>query len=179
MPAYLLIPYVLIEALAYWAIASWIGWGWALLALVAAFFLGLILASVEFRAILRRSLEGRDTPGRTLADSGLAIVGSVLMILPGFITAILGLLLLIPPTRGVIRRMIGKRLRAWLDRTARESFVRIGNFGATRGFGPAGTSRPPVIDAEPEPDIDFTDVTPEDITGPRDGGEPGGDRPAR
>ncbi len=178
MPAILLMPYVIIEALAFWAVASWIGWGWALLAIVALFFLGIILSSIELRTVVRRLMEG-ESPGRTLADTGLIIVGSGLLIAPGFVTALLGLILVFPPTRGLVRRIIGRRFRRWVEKTAEDSFVYIERFGAGRfpgatgfgganGFGGPGTMRHEVIDAD-----DFKDITPEDITGPRDGGTDG------
>ncbi|WP_448850726.1 FxsA family protein [Corynebacterium sp. 335C] len=148
MPAYLLIPYVLVEALAFWAVASWIGWGWALLAIVALFFLGMVLTSWQMRSVLVQASRG-ERPGRALADTGLIIIGSGLLLIPGFVTAVMGLVLMLPPTRGMVRRALGRRIRRWAEKTAEDSFVymeRFGGAGFARfpgagggGFGPAGT----------------------------------------
>jgi UPF0716 protein FxsA len=53
--------------------------------------------------------EGR-IPHRELIDGVLVIFGGAFLITPGFITDILGLLLLIPPTRAVVRRVVTRRL---------------------------------------------------------------------
>jgi UPF0716 protein FxsA len=44
-------------------------------------------------------------PGKELADAALVLVGGTLLLTPGFITDIFGLLFLLPPTRAVIRRL--------------------------------------------------------------------------
>ena len=41
-----------------------------------------------------------------MLDGGLIIFGGALLLTPGFITDVLGLVLLIPPTRAVMRRML-------------------------------------------------------------------------
>jgi UPF0716 protein FxsA len=74
--------------------------------------------------------EGR-VPGKEIADGALIIVGGALLLTPGFISDALGVLLLIPPTRAVIRgilartafrRMaIGHRTVAWGWESARGS----------------------------------------------------------
>jgi UPF0716 protein FxsA len=49
-------------------------------------------------------------PAREVLDGGLVIFGGVLLLTPGFITDILGLLLLIPPSRAVVRAVLARRL---------------------------------------------------------------------
>ena len=46
-------------------------------------------------------------PGRT-ADAVLVMIGGLLLIMPGFISDIIGLLLLIPPSRHLVRSTLGK-----------------------------------------------------------------------
>lgn len=56
--------------------------------------------------ILRRidqQLEANQVPGRELVDGFLVLVAGVLMFVPGFITAAVGLLLLLPPVRAGVR----------------------------------------------------------------------------
>lgn len=63
----------------------------------------------QFNAVLA---EGR-IPHRELFDGIAVIFGGAFLITPGFLTDIIGLLLLIPPTRAVLRRIatgwLGKR----------------------------------------------------------------------
>ena len=54
--------------------------------------------------------EGR-APAREVLDGVLVIFGGAFLITPGFITDVIGLLLLIPPTRSLFRRLLVRRLR--------------------------------------------------------------------
>ena len=45
-------------------------------------------------------------PAREVLDGALVIFGGALLLTPGFVTDLLGLLLLLPPTRAVVRRML-------------------------------------------------------------------------
>ena len=49
--------------------------------------------------------EGR-IPAREVLDGALVIFGGAFLITPGFLSDIVGLLLLIPPTRAVVRRVL-------------------------------------------------------------------------
>ena len=65
--------------------------------------------------------EGR-VPARETADGALIIFGGALLLTPGFCTDAFGLLLLLPPTRAVIRRFA----------------LRRGVTAGAAAFGPAG-----------------------------------------
>ena len=45
-------------------------------------------------------------PAQETADGGLVIFGGALLLTPGFVTDIVGLLMLIPGTRAIIRRVV-------------------------------------------------------------------------
>jgi UPF0716 protein FxsA len=49
-------------------------------------------------------------PAREVLDGALVIFGGALLLTPGFITDVLGLILLIPPTRVLVRRLLARRL---------------------------------------------------------------------
>ena len=49
-------------------------------------------------------------PHREVIDGVLVIVGGALLLTPGFLSDILGIVLLIPPTRAGIRRLLIRRL---------------------------------------------------------------------
>lgn len=53
-------------------------------------------------------------PAREVVDGGLVIFGGALLITPGFISDVLGALLLIPPTRALVRRWLGHHFRSRL-----------------------------------------------------------------
>ena len=52
-----------------------------------------------------------ELPGRQVADAMPVGVGAALMIVPGYLTTISGLLLVLPPVRGLIYRALAQRFR--------------------------------------------------------------------
>ena len=55
-------------------------------------------------------------PGDALFDGALILIGSTLLITPGIVTDGVGLSLLLPPTRNVIKRVVGRWLQGKIDR---------------------------------------------------------------
>jgi UPF0716 protein FxsA len=99
----------LLEVVAFVLVAMWIGVGWTILAMLATSALGgLLLARQGTRALgeLRERARERRPAARELGDAGLIAVGGLLMVLPGFIGDLLGLLCLLPGTRGLVRRAL-------------------------------------------------------------------------
>jgi len=90
-----------------------IGALWTILLLAADSVLGSLLLRAQGRSVWRRFNEtmaaGR-VPHRELIDGVLIVFGGAFLITPGFLTDIVGLLLLLPPTRAVIRRLVARRL---------------------------------------------------------------------
>jgi UPF0716 protein FxsA len=89
----------------------------------------------------RALTEGR-VPGREVIDGVLVIFGGALLLTPGFLSDILGLFLLLPPTRAIIRgllvRRFGARLVASATSGAEMRFGRVFGAGAgASGRGPA------------------------------------------
>jgi UPF0716 protein FxsA len=86
--------------------------------LLADALLGAFLWRHQGRAAWRRFnealAEGR-VPARETFDGAMIILGGALLLTPGFITDIFGLLLLIPPSRAALRRLVirlgGRRFR--------------------------------------------------------------------
>jgi UPF0716 protein FxsA len=75
--------------------------------------IGSVLLRTQGRAVWRRfqaTMQAGRMPHREVQDGVLVIFGGALLITPGFLTDILGLLLLIPPTRAVVRRFVMKAL---------------------------------------------------------------------
>jgi UPF0716 protein FxsA len=90
-----------------------IGPVWTILLLAADSVLGAWLMKSQGRAVWRRFnaalAEGR-APTREVFDGVLVIFGGAFLITPGFITDFIGLFLLVPPTRALIRRFVARRL---------------------------------------------------------------------
>jgi UPF0716 protein FxsA len=105
MPFVLL--YLVVEIVALVALVSWIGVGWTLLVLLAGSVLGLWLARREGLRALRAMSEAareRRVAHVEVTDGLLIAVGGLLLIVPGLVTDVAGLLLLLPPTRALVRR---------------------------------------------------------------------------
>jgi UPF0716 protein FxsA len=58
----------------------------------------------------RALAEGR-VPARETLDGGMIVLGGALLLAPGFITDIFGFLLLIPPTRALLRGLVARLAR--------------------------------------------------------------------
>lgn len=88
-------------------------------------------------ARIQAALQSGQLPTKELVDGGLILFAGALMVAPGFITDILGFLLLIPPSRALFRMAV---MRHFKDRITTGSAF-LGGFGgaggrfATFGFG--------------------------------------------
>jgi UPF0716 protein FxsA len=145
LAAILAIP--LIELVVAIMVGRVIGAGWTILALLVLSVLG---ASVVKRAGLRSLAqtdatlrEGR-APGGGAADTIMLFLAGLLLVVPGFVTGVIGLALLLPPIRKVARRPLEQRLRqAAADRVAFFSTFGPGFIGGPGGgFGPGGPGGP-------------------------------------
>ncbi|MEM7141044.1 MAG: FxsA family protein [Actinomycetota bacterium] len=91
---------------------------------------------------IQASLTQGELPTNPLIDGLLVLIAGALMLTPGFLTDGLGLLLLLPPTRAVVREVLKKRFAGRIT---------VGGAGfqgfGTYGFDPGYT------------DVDGTDVT--------------------
>ena len=100
--------YVILEV-----VGPWLDWYGTVALLVVDSILGSLLLRAQGRSVWRRfnavMAEGA-VPHREVIDGVLTIFGGAFLITPGFITDIVGLVLLIPPTRSVVRRILVRRL---------------------------------------------------------------------
>lgn len=82
--------------------------------LVLASIVGAWLMTREGLGVMRRiqqQLHAGRAPGREVVDAFLILFGGALMLTPGFITDLLGVALLLPPVRAVVRAAVARRLR--------------------------------------------------------------------
>jgi UPF0716 protein FxsA len=83
------------------------------LLLVADAVIGSLLFKTQGRrawARFRQTVQRGDVPHREVIDGVLVIFGGAFLITPGFITDIIGAVLLVPPTRALVRRLLIRRL---------------------------------------------------------------------
>jgi UPF0716 protein FxsA len=111
-----------------------IGVWWTIALLVAGAVLGAVLARSQGRVAWRRlneALAAGRMPAREVMDGALVMFGGALLLTPGFLTDILGIVLLLPPTRAIVRRLVVRRLAGRM----------VASMSAPRG-GPGARTRP-------------------------------------
>jgi UPF0716 protein FxsA len=89
-----------------------IGVLWTIGLLLLSSIIGAALLRSQGRSVWRRfrvALASGRPPARETVDGALVIVGGALMLVPGFITDAIGALLLLPPSRTTVRRVILRR----------------------------------------------------------------------
>jgi UPF0716 protein FxsA len=95
------------EIAAFVAVVHAIGAFWALLIVLGATIAGLALLRREgvkgWRAFRAAAESGRP-PGAQVSNSLIGLLGALLLAMPGFITGVTGLVLLLPGIRGLARR---------------------------------------------------------------------------
>jgi UPF0716 protein FxsA len=59
-----------------------------------------------------------EVPGREATDGLFLLIAGVLLTIPGFLTAALGILLLLPPVRAILRGATGRRFRRGIRKSS-------------------------------------------------------------
>ncbi len=66
---------------------------------------------VAWRRLSDAIAQGR-RPAREVVDGALVLIGGLLLIIPGFVTDVIGALLLAPPTRALARGLLARNLQS-------------------------------------------------------------------
>ncbi|SFG08937.1 UPF0716 protein FxsA [Halobacillus alkaliphilus] len=101
-----------------WA-GNWIGPWWVILLIILTGVIGAWLAKQQGLETIRNfqnSMSSGQMPQDTLLDGACILVGGAVLLTPGFITDAIGFLLLIPPTREPIKRLIKKVISKMMDK---------------------------------------------------------------
>lgn len=127
---------------------------------------GALLGSWLLRREGRRTLSEfgeaarlRRPPDREISDGVLVAAGGVLILVPGLVSDLVGLVVLLPPVRGVLRERLRRSAERQSQRMQQRMQEQMRTFGAPGGFGPPGadprgfgergfTSSDDVIDGE-------------------------------
>lgn len=151
MVSRLFLVYVVAELAVVVALASTIGLGWTLLLLLGAFAAGLALAGSQLKRQLNRLRSGLNGDQPKLAADSMAVaLGTLLVVTPGLVTSVAGVLLLLPPTRAAARPLLSAMAVRGLGR--RIPLITVSGAGAYNR-----PPRPDYIDGEV---IDVTEVDP-------------------
>jgi len=97
--------------------------------------LGAWLMKREGLGVIRRAKQQASSgrvPGKEVADGFLIVLGGALMLTPGFVTDGVGIALLLPPVRAVVRPVLLAQLQA------RALGATTGGSGRRRGGGRSG-----------------------------------------
>jgi UPF0716 protein FxsA len=143
--AFVVVP--LVEIFVLVQVGQVIGAWWTILLLIAASALGAWLIKREGSrswAALREALQTGRMPARELADAGLILIGGTLMLTPGFVSDVVGILLILPVTRPIARRLLTRMVAARLvGPVAGPSGGQFGGpFGSSGPQGPRDARRP-------------------------------------
>ncbi len=105
------VAYVIAEVALFVLAVRWLG-GWVTLLLVLSTTLlgGWLIRNEGLRAFgaVNEAVQAGRAPGREVADTGVVLTGGLLLVLPGFLTDIAGLLAVLPPTRPLARRLLAR-----------------------------------------------------------------------
>lgn len=120
--------YPLIEILLLWWVASLIGWGFALLLLIAGFPAGAaIMRNAAAKVALMQETPEAQRP-KIARDSAMMFTSGLLVMIPGYLTDIIGIVLLVPFVRSRVVTWIG----SWMS----IRMMRVPGFSTT-GFSGA------------------------------------------
>jgi UPF0716 protein FxsA len=131
-----------------------IGAGWTVLLVLATSVLGAWalrgIGPRSWRTFREDVQEGRP-PGNAATEGLLALVGGVLLLIPGFLTDVIGALLLIPLVRRLVRGGVSRRLTGRLRPDVATSLFGPRRVRARAGSNPDSGPPPPAgsVDSMP------------------------------
>lgn len=107
----LLIGLPVAEIFVFIEVGNAIGWLLAVVLLLGTSVLGAQLLRIQGRAAVERvslAVSEHRAPARAAIEGVLGFLGAALLVVPGFVTDALGVLLLLPPTRALTRRWLSR-----------------------------------------------------------------------
>lgn len=113
LTAILILLYPLVEIAGFIVIGDALGVFGTLGLLIAAAFLGILIVRIQGFGLLQRirgEMDAGRVPGRELAHGAMIAAAGVLFLLPGFVSDLAGLLLLLPPLRDFLWRFLSRRV---------------------------------------------------------------------
>lgn len=142
-PLVFLFVFPLLEIVAFIEVGDWIGTGPTIALVVLSVVLGSVLLRRQGLSVLRRAQAAADrgeVPVGAAFEGFCVVVAAFLLILPGFLSDMVGLALFVPVLRNALGRWLFDRMR-----TAPGVKVRFGGGFTAPGRGPSGAE---VIDGD-------------------------------
>lgn len=151
MGAFLLLAFIVVpiaELAVIVAVAENIGLVWTLTLLFAFSITGSVLAKRQGLEVWRRvrtMLARGEMPSSEVVDGFLVLLAGALLLTPGFLTDVVGVVLLVPPARAAIRAFSRRLFARYVDRRVfgggprRVRVIRV----ASRRRSPESDVRPP------------------------------------
>ncbi|MBT0568134.1 FxsA family protein [Williamsia sp. CHRR-6] len=131
MKLFAFLTYVVVEIGAFIGLVYGIGFWWTVVATAAAFVIGLILLRRQGARVfteVRAAAEGRTDSLRPITDTALLAVAVFLLFIPGLVSTVLGIVLMLRPTRAVLRPVVTRVGAARIATT-------VGRFTPASGWG--------------------------------------------
>lgn len=170
--AFIVVP--VIEIFLITQVASQFDWPITIVLVIGVSMVGAWLVKREGMGVIdrvRKALNSGKLPTDELANGAMIFFASALMLTPGFLTDFLGLALLIPPIRAILRPPVVAFFKKRVEVKSQGlggALFGAQRFGAQRPPGSWPGSRPgagrDVFDASARPtpqDADITDITPD------------------
>lgn len=136
---FMIIP--LIEIAVFVLIGNAIGLWPTLLGVLVTAIIGSIVLRVQGMAVfndIRSQMNRGQLPGRALANAAMIGAGGLMLLLPGYFSDCIGILLLLPPTRSAIYTFLKSRI----------SFVAMSSYSARSGDPRRPPDEPGTIDLD-------------------------------
>ncbi|WP_263260497.1 FxsA family protein [Pseudomonas sp. RIT-PI-S] len=146
----LLLLFPVLELYVFFRVGLAIGFFPALLLIIAGSAFGVLVLRVAGLATAlraRESLRGGQLPGEELLNGAMVAAGGLLLVIPGFLSDLLGALCLLPVTRKLIANKLRERTEAQVMR--QRAFSDVGQ-GPSNGSPAGSPRRPNVIEGEYE-----------------------------
>ena len=105
--------YILIE------IGSYLGAFSTVMIVILTGFFGALLArfqGIQTMLKVRESLSRGEMPAEELLDALMILLAGIVLLTPGFLTDLSGLLILIPGTRLILKRWLRKKFDEWINK---------------------------------------------------------------
>lgn len=127
--------------------------------------IGAVLLRVQGLSVLQRlnnHMNSGEDPSRDLIHAAMIVTAGILLLIPGFVTDILGFLLFVPFVRDIVWKYMSRNMMVMSERSA---FFRSGGAGPKR---PGGSGKVVDLDAD---DFSSSDPNPNSPWSGKNGGE--------
>lgn len=95
---------------------------------------------------MQTALARGEMPGKEVTDAFLVMLGGALLLTPGFLSDVFGIVLLLPPTRALFKGVARRVFARWVDRRTAGVPRRIYDARVVRSGRPEESPAPPALE---------------------------------